>query len=194
MQVPLYVSSGKRNVAILSPFQERLIYEHLNADYKIRVRFLLHTQMRISEAKWINAHREHFRKENGIILLPKVEAIGKKRATISNRTVHLSNEGIKAVEDLFEKNVGFPSYQAMEHALKLAAKESDIDPRYINPKMYRKTAISWLMSCWPEKEAFITASTGHTIVTMRGHYLGSGFKKDDQKEMRERFAGWGEAR
>lgn len=194
MQVPLYVSSGKRNVAVLSPFQERLIYEHLNADYKIRVRFLLHTQMRISEARWVDTHRDSFRKDNGIILLPNVEEIGKDRATIKNRAVLLSYEGVKAVEDFFNKNVHLPSYQAMEAALKLAAKESDIDPRYIVPKMYRKTGISLLMSCWPEKEAFITQSAGHTFVTMRGHYLGSGFKKDDIKEAKEMFAGWGEAR
>jgi len=194
MQIPLYVSSGKRNVAVLSPYQERLIYEHLNADYKIRVRFLLHTQMRISEARWVDTHRECFRKENGIILLPKVLEIGKKRATISNRTVLLSHAGVKAVEDFFEKNVHLPSYQAMEMALKLAAKESDIDPRYVTPKMYRKTAISLLITCWPEKEAIICSSAGHTFVTMRGHYLGAGFRKEDQKEARELFDGFGEAR
>lgn len=194
MDTPLYVSSGKRAVAILSPFQERLIYEKLNAEYKIRVRFLLHTQMRISEAMWVDTHRDCFRKDNGIILLPKVEEIGKKQCKITNRTVLLSYAGVKAVEDFFEKNVHFPSYQAMEEALRLAARESNIDPRYITTKMYRKTAISWLMACWPEKEAFISASAGHTFVTMRGHYLGSGFKKDDIKEAREIYAGFGEAR
>lgn len=194
MDTPLFVSSGKRAVAILSPFQERLIYEKLNADYKIRVRFLLHTQMRVAEAKWVDTHRECFRKDNGIILLPKTEGLGKKQCRITNRTVNLSYAGVKAVEDFFEKNVHFPSYQAMESALKLAAKEANIDPRFINPKMYRKTAISWLMSCWPEKEAAICGSAGHTFVTMRGHYLGSGFRKDDIKEMKEIFAEWGEAR
>lgn len=194
MDIPLFVSSGKRAVAILSPLQERLIYEHLNSDYKMRARFLLHTQMRISEAIWVNTHRECFRKDNGIILLPKVQEIGKHQCRITNRTVLLSHNGVKAVEEFFEKNVGFPSYTAMENALKRAAKEANIDPRYINPKMYRKTAISLLMACWPEKEAFITASAGHTFVTMRGHYLGSGFRKDDIKEARELFEGFGEAR
>jgi integrase len=150
--------------------------------------------MRISEARWVDTHRECFRKENGIILLPKVMEIGKKRATISNRTVLLSHAGVKAVEDFFEKNVHFPSYQAMETALKLAAKESDIDPKYITSKMYRKTAISLLITCWPEKESIICGSAGHTFVTMRGHYLGAGFRKEDQREARELFDGFGEAR
>ena len=194
MEVPLFVSSGKRAVAVLSPYQERLIYEHLNSDYKIRTRLLLHTGMRIAEAKWLDQHRDCFRKDNGIILLPKVEEIGKKACKITNRTVLLSYAGVKSIEDFFEKNVHFPSYQAMERALKLAATESNIDPKYINPKMYRKTMISWLMACYPEKEAFITNSAGHTIVTMRGHYLGSGFKKDDLKEIKAIFEGWGEAR
>ena len=190
----MFVSSGKRAVAILSPYQERLIYENLNSDYKIRTRFLLHTGMRIAEAKWVDQHRECFRKANGIILLPKVEEIGKKQCKITNRTVLLSHSGILAVEDLFEKNVHFPSYQAMEQALKLAASESNIDKKYINPKMYRKTMISWLMACYPEKEALITLSAGHTIVTMRGHYLGAGFTKEDKKGILQMFEGWGEAR
>ena len=194
MEIPLFVSSGKRAVAILSPYQERLIYEHLNSDYKIRTRFLLHTGMRIAEAKWVDHHRDCFRKANGIILLPKVEEIGKKQCKITNRAVLLSHAGILAVEDFFDKNVHFPSYQAMEQALKLAATEANIDKTYINPKMYRKTLISLLMACYPEKEAAIAASCGHTIVTMRGHYLGAGFTKEDKKEIQSLFWDWGDAR
>ena len=122
MIVPLYVSSENRKVAVLTPREVRILEEYMNADYKIRTRFLLHTAMRIAEAKYVDLNRNAFRKENGAIFLPKVKGLGKKKCTISNRTVLLSHVGVSAVEDFFDKNVHLPSYQAMEQALKLAAK------------------------------------------------------------------------
>ena len=194
MIVPLFVGTGKQSIAVLTPYQVRLIDDKLNADYKIRTRFLLHTAMRIAEAKYVDTHRDTYKRENGAIFLTQVKDIGKKKCTIKNRVVHLSEVGVKAVEDFFEKNVHLPSYQAMETAIKLAAKEADIDNRYITTKMYRKTLISWLIQCSPEKESIILYSAGHTQATMRGHYLASGFKKDDIREMKELLSKWGEAR
>lgn len=193
MIVPLIIGSGKRNVAILTPSQVQLIDGKLNADYKIRTRFLLQTGLRISEARYVDQHRECFRKENAAIFLPKVEGIGKKRATVQNRAVLLSPAGILAVEDFFEKNVGLPSYPAMEKAISLAAKEADFDTRYITTKMYRKTILSWLMACFPEQEAKILYSMGHTAQTSRAHYLAFGFRKDDIADMRRELQHWGES-
>ena len=194
MIVPLYVSSGKRAVAVLTPHQVQLIEDHLNADNKIRTRFLLYTAARIAEARYIEAHPETFRKENGAIFLPKVDGMGKKRCTVSNRAILLSVKGIAAVQDFFEKKCHIPTYQSLEPALKLAAKEADFDTRYITTKMYRKTMISWLIQCWPQRESAILLSAGHTQATMRGHYLGTGFRKDDIADMQDRIEGWGEAR
>lgn len=194
MIVPLYVSSENRKVAVLTPREVRILEEYMNADYKIRTRFLLHTAMRIAEAKYVDLNRNAFRKENGAIFLPKVKGLGKKKCTISNRTVLLSHVGVSAVEDFFDKNVHLPSYQAMEQALKLAAREADFDDSGITTKMYRKIIISWLIQCFPERETAITKSAGHDPNTMRGHYLTSGFRKDDIREMRELLEGWGEAR
>jgi integrase len=82
----------------------------------------------------------------------------------------------------------------MEPVFKLAAKEANIDPRYITTKMYRKTFISWMIAKYPEKESSILLSAGHTQATMRGHYLAQGFKKDDYKDIDERTRNWGMAR
>lgn len=192
MIVPLFVSTGKRAVAVLTPTQVRLIDEHLNADYKVRTRFLLHTAMRLVEAKYVDTHRETYRKDHHAIFLNKVDGLGKKRCTITNRAVMLSSAGVIAVEDFFDKNVHFPTYQAMEPAIRLAAKEADFDTRYITTKMYRKTMVSWLINCYPERESQILHFAGHNEATMRGHYLTYGFRKEDMKDMKEVIAGWGE--
>ena len=193
MIVPLFVGSGKRNVAVLTPTQVRAIDDKLNSDYKIRTRFLLQTGLRIAEARYVNLNRDCFRKENGAIFLPKVDGVGKARATIKNRSVLLSPSGIASVEDFFDKNPGLPSYPAMEKAIRLAAREADFDINYITTKMYRKTLLTWLMTCYPEQEAKILYSLGHNSQTSRAHYLAYGFRKDDIADMRKELNGWGDS-
>lgn len=198
MIVPITKQVGKEGktwVAILTPNQWHLIESHLNADYKIRGNFLLHTAMRIAEAIYVSRHPECFRKENGAIYLPQVtgvEKFGKLRAKQKSRTILLSPKGIKAVQELFDNGVKFPSYQAMEGSFKRAAKEADIDERFISTKMFRKTYISWLMVCDPSKQMSIAKSAGHDFDTMQNHYVEFAFRKEDIKEMREEIAGWGE--
>lgn len=192
MIVPL----TKNEVAVLTPHEWHLIEDRLNADYKIRGDFLLQTAMRITEAYYVMKHPETFRKENGAIFLPKVEGaekFGKKRCKQKSRAVLLSPRGIAATELFFGKNVGLPTYQAMEPVLKLAAKEADFDIRGITTKMLRKTFVSWLINCYPERRGMIAASAGHTTETMDGYYVTYGFRKEDVKEMREETSKWGEA-
>lgn len=192
MIVPL----TKNGVAVLTPNQWHLIENHLNADYKIRGNFLLQTSMRIAEAYYVMNHPETFRKENGAIFLPKVEGeekFGKKRCKQKERAVLLSPNGISAVELFFSQGVKLPSYQAMEPAFRLAAKEADFDTRGITTKMLRKTFVSWLIHCRPELRGMIASSAGHTTETMDGYYVTYGFRKEDVKDMREEIKGWGEA-
>lgn len=194
MIIPLFKSSGdQRNVAVLTPNQWHLIEAYLNTDNKIRGNFLLHTAMRISEAVYVSQHPECFREDHGAIFLPRVEGLGKLKSKQKDRTVILSFKGIKAVKELFDNKVSFASYQAMEGALKRAAKNADIDTRFITSKMFRKTYLSWLMACTPEKQVNIALSLGHDARTMSLYYLQAGFRKEDVKEMKEEIAGWGEA-
>jgi len=195
MIVPLFVGTGKgkRKVAVLVPKEWHLIETQLNADYKIRGNFLLQTAMRISEAKYVAEHPECVRKENMAIFLPRVEEIGKKKCKIKNRAIMLSPQGMKAVEDFFEKKVGFVSYTAMEAAFKRAARDADFDTSCITTKMLRKTMISWLVSCFPEKQMQIEHSAGHTFDTMSGHYVTFGFGKENIKDMKSELEGWGES-
>lgn len=194
MIVPLFKSSGDlRNVAVLTPNQWYLIKAHLNADNRFRGDFLMYTAMRISEAYYVAQHQECFRKENGAIFLPKVKGLGKPRSKQKDRTILLSYNGVKSVQNFFDNNIRFPTYQAMEGAFKRAAKEADIDTRYITSKMLRKSYLSWLMACIPEKQMYIAQSLGHDTRTMSLYYLQSGFRREDIKDMKLELEGWGEA-
>jgi integrase len=193
MIVPLFKSSGDlRNVAVLTPNQWHLIESYLNTDNKIRGNFLLYTAMRIAEARYVSEHPECFRETHAAIFLPRVKGLGKLKSKQKDRTILLSTKGVKAVKDLLENKIKFPSYQAMEGAFKRAAKEADVDTQYITSKMFRKTYLSWLMAITSEKQVNIALSVGHDTRTMSLHYLQAGFRKEDLKDMKEEIAGWGE--
>jgi integrase len=186
---------GKTLIAVLTPNQWHILESHLNADYKIRGNFLMQTAMRIAEARYVSRHPDCFREENGAIYLPQVEGkekFGKKRAIQKYRTVLLSPNGIKAVKTLLDNHITFPSYQAMEGSFRRAAKEADIDERYIRSKSFRKSFISWLMVSMPEKQMSIAKSAGHDFDTMQKHYVEFAFRKEDIKDMKEETVGWGE--
>lgn len=194
MIVPLFVSSEKgRKVAVLTPREKRLLFEHLNSDYRIRANFLHETAVRIAEGYYLAEHPECYRKENAAIFLPNVEEIGKKRCTIKNRAILLSPAGVKAVDAFYEAKIGLPRYQSMEEVFKRAARDAGIDDSYIVPKMWRKIMISWLMTCYEHLQSKIQHSAGHNYATMQGHYVTYGFRKEDIKEMREETFHWGEA-
>lgn len=192
MITPLYLGSGKRFVGVLAPREKNLIWEYLNADYKIRFDFLLYSYVRIAEGYHFLTHPDYYRKDNHHIFFPNVEEIGKKRCTIKNRAVALSSKGMDAVDLFIQKRVGLTAYQNMEAALKRAAFDADFDLKYITTKMLRKTYISWLMATMPEKQMQISFSAGHDYSTMRKHYLTFGWKKTDIEDMRDEVKGWGE--
>jgi integrase len=62
----------------------------------------------------------------------------------------------------------------------------------INPKMFRKTLVSWLIACYPEKIAYIQASMGHNQDTIVTNYLGLGFPRSEVETMRINYLNeWG---
>lgn len=192
MIVPL----TKNQVAVLTPAQWHLIENKLNGDYKIRGDFLLQTAMRISEAYYVSRHPECFKEDHGAIFLPHIkgdESFGKPRALQNERAVLLSPNGVKAVNLFFDKDVGLPSYQAMDMAFKRAAKAADFDIRYIKTKMLRKSFLSWGISTFPDLKGKFAASAGHSTETMDAYYLAYGFRKEDQKDMKVELVDWGMA-
>jgi len=193
MIVPLDINYGKRHVAVLTPSQWLAIKKELNPEYQIRFEFLLQTSMRISEADYVSNHQECFREENGAIFLPRVEGMGKVKCKNKHRQVMLSPAGIGIVKELYAKNIKFLAYQNMEQVFKRAARDADIDTKYIMTKVLRKTMVSWLVACYPELQEKIAFSAGHDYNTMRAHYLTFGWRKEDVADMRVYVKGWGEA-
>ena len=193
MIVPLSVTSktGKK-IAVLTPKEKNLIWEQLSPAYRIRGDLLLYTAMRIVEAKHFASHPEYFRKDNCAIFLPIVPGIGKIRCLMKQRTITLSTNGVKAVEEFFSHKVGFAAYQNMEAAFILAAKKADFDTSFISTKMLRKTGVSWHMAVYPNQQSQISRMAGHDINTMNKHYLADGWRKEDKKDMMDELKGWGE--
>jgi len=193
MIVPLSVGVVGREVAVLSPAEKNLIYKELNDTYKLRTDFLLYTAVRIAEGYYLSEHPDCYRKSNNAIFLPQVKGLGKDRCTLKRRTVLLSEKGVAAVDAFYEKKIQFPTYQSMEPVFKRAASDAGFDKRYITTKALRKTMISWLMACYPEREISIAMSSGHTPQTMYGYYMQQGWRKEDIRDMREEVKGWGDA-
>jgi len=189
----MIVPISKNGVAVLTPREWKLIHNQLNADYKIRGEYLLQTAMRITEARFVADHPECFRKDNGAIFLPMVPGMGKRKCKQKERAVLLSPAGVAAVQSLYATNTKIPTYQTMDLTFKRAAKDADFDIRSITTKMLRKTFLTWLMSCYPERQGMIASSAGHTNDTMQSHYITFGFKKEDVNEMRSEIFKWGEA-
>jgi integrase len=137
-------------------------------------------------------HPDWYRASRRCIELP-LGSIKKVRCLHKERTVHLTPTGCRAVEMLIGLKLKGPIERSNFHvSLHLAASKS-ISIYGITPKMFRKTLVSWLIKCMPEKALEISASMGHNLETMRTHYLGIAFERGDVEEMREYLKGWGEA-
>ncbi len=181
----------KQDTAILTPFETLKIRENLNEKYQAIADGLLHTQMRVEELWEFMRHPEWYSASRRCIDLPK-GAIKKVKTLHKERTVRLSIAGCSAVEYLIKMNPDKVSRQAMGPAMKRAAKKAGFKPDGITSKMYRKTMISWLMTCVPEKMYMIAGSAGHTLETMQNHYTNLAFEKRDIEDMRAILKGWGE--
>ncbi len=163
----------------------------LNPVYVIICMVLLHTGMRVTEFWDFVNHPSWYKPSRHCISLPK-GAIKKARCVYKERDILLTEEGCKCVETLLGmSNINEVSRTAMRDALRLAATKS-IGTEGVSPKMFRKTAVSWLVKCFPDKHLYIASSVGHTLETMKRDYLGIAFKKEDVVPMREFFKGWGE--
>jgi integrase len=190
----------KDETRILNPWEEEKLYLELNTEYQIITRAMLHTYMRMPELFFLIRHQDCYHASDRCIDLPR-EAHKKYtggKATVKERTIPLTKEGCKAIEELFDKinkGMDIPTRQAMTPALQLAARKAqlpDLD-KGVCPKMYRKVMLSWLVEVYPEKLMKIAKSAGHSAEIMEKNYIGIFTVKRDIDEMRVRLAGWGEA-
>lgn len=191
-------NDGTNDVRYLTPWEEQKLYEYLKTDYKIITRALLHTYMRMPELIFLIRHQECYHSIERCIDLPKPAAT-KVKAVYKERTIPLTEEGCRAVEELFDhvnnKNLEITVRQSMNPALQTAARNADLPDgdKGICTKMYRKTMLSWLVEVFPDRLLKVAKSAGHTVETMEQNYVGIYTVKRDIDDMRVLLKGWGEA-
>ena len=182
----------KQKTRILKPSEYRSLREQLNPVHQVICDVLLNTGMRGEELWAFVKHPEWYRASRRCIELP-LGSIKKIRCLHKERTVQLTQKGCECVETLIKLKLKRPVARSNFHlSLRLAASRS-IGEAGITPKMFRKTLVSWLIKTTPEKAFEISASMGHDLNTMRQHYVGIAFERNDVEEMREFLKGWGEA-
>lgn len=184
----------KNSTRILTPIEYEKLRVQLNPVYQAICDVLLHTGMRMPEFWELIRHPDWYDAKRRCIELP-VKVIKKKKTVYHNRQVNLNVAGCESVEHLFKVNPKKVSRQTMTMVLQLAARNAqlaDLD-KGIAPKMFRKTIISWLMKCYPERMFEIAGSAGHTLAIMQVYYANLSFQRPDIDDMRKFLKGWGEA-
>lgn len=157
--------------------------------YQIICSALLFSGMRIVELQAIQ--RDWYRPARHVIVIPK-SAIKKKKCLFTERTVMLSLPGCDAIERYLNANLKWPANKTgFRAALIRYAIKAGISRKGITTKMFRKTCVSWLMACYPERELYISASMGHDIPTLRRHYLALGWERTEVESMRKLLDGFG---
>lgn len=165
----------------------------MDEDHRILCDALIHTGMRITEFQMFLKNPGWYKPSRRVIDLPK-PAIKKKATRYKERSVILSLKGCDAIQRLIDAKVSrMPTRQAFNEYLDAAAVRSGLGSDHICSKMFRKTVISWLVSCFPEKQMYINHSAGHTRDIQLNDYLGVQFSREDVEDMRILLKGWGEA-
>jgi hypothetical protein len=185
----------KNETCVLLPREVLLLLDNMSPKYRAICEALLHTQMRVEEFWWFVLHPDAYRPSRRCIHLPK-EAIGKTTTIYNERDVILSIRGCQIVEHLISLKLtkkDLMSRQAMGQYLNRIANESGLGDTYICPKMFRKTMISWLVATFPEKQAWINSSAGHTALVQLNNYLGTAFPREAKEDMVGLLKGWGDA-
>jgi integrase len=183
----------RQNTRILTPRDWERMRKHLNAKYMLICDVVLESGMRWEEFWDLLDHPEWFDPSRRCIDLPK-SAIKKVKSIYKERTIRLTVDGCDAVKALLRANgsVTYTDRASVGAVLKLAATKSGIGDTGITPKMFRKTLVSWLVVCYPERAFTISASIGHDLETMRIHYANLSFERRDVEDMRKFLQGWGE--
>lgn len=190
----------KQGARILTPTDYEKLREKMPPYYQTLCDAMLLSGMRPIEfdrfePSWYQGSRR-------IVKLPKGACL-KEKCGYTERTVKLSLPGCDAFDKLVSDQVKFkgkmvPVLQmrskrvAFRDALRRYAKLAGIEEEGINPKMFRKTLVSWLVAAFPEKSLYIQASMGHNSDTIVKHYMGLVFTRDEIEKMRTKYLiDWG---
>lgn len=190
----------KQGARVLFPSDYEKLREQMPEYYKILCDAMLLSGMRPIEFERFEP--SWYRGSRRVIQLP-VESCMKIKCQFKGRTISLSLAGCDAFDKLTTTPIKFkgkeiPAYQmlpkrvAFRDALIRYATQAGIGAEGMNPKMFRKTLVSWLVACYPERSLHIQASMGHTSDTIVKNYLGLGFTRSDIETMKTKYLNdWG---
>jgi hypothetical protein len=183
----------RQECRILTPAEYQLWRKELNEKYQIIADALLHSGLRIVEFWNFVKHPEWYHASARVIDLPKEGSTQKKKAEYVQRTIRLTLGGCKAIEAVITLNPKFVTRVAMRDAFRRAAKNAGLEEEGITPKFPRKCLVSYLMEVRNDihiDSLDVGASMGHSLETLRIHYLGVGFEQKDHDDMVALLRGW----
>lgn len=190
----------KQNTRILTPSEYEAMREHMPRYYQLICDAMLLSGMRPIEMSRFST--DWYRASRRVIQLPK-DACLKERCKYKERTIRLSLAGCDAFDKLTTEKVKhkgkeifayemIPKRTAFGDALKRYARLAGIGDDGICPKMFRKTLVSLLIACFPEKQMYIQSSMGHDGDTIVHNYLGTVFSKDQCELAKNKYLSeWG---
>jgi integrase len=177
----------RSNVKILTPAEVRALIQAIpKLDYKIMFKALLYSGMRYVEMQRFQEHPEWF---DGQTI--HISRLGKKKAKLKEREVHLSSAGKEVIFAFINLKKKLPEYSSWKDDLVRWAKDANIsDFDKVGPKATRKTYESWLIMYFPHFAIQVTMSQGHTTTTAIQHYLNLSFTSQEKAEMKDFVEGW----
>ena len=190
----------KQNTRILFPTDYEKIRGEMPRYYQLICDASLLSGMRPIELERFEP--AWYRGSRRVIVLPKGACL-KEKCEYKERTITLSLAGCDAFDKctttmIRSKGKDVPAYKmlpkrvAFRDALLRYADAAKIGREGITPKMFRKTLVSWLVACYPEKIAYIQSSMGHNQDTIVKNYLGLGFPKSEIELMKTKYLNeWG---
>jgi integrase len=192
----------KQGARILSPSDYEALRAQMPRYYQLICDAFLLSGMRPVEMQRFKP--DWYRASRRVIQLPEGACL-KQRCKYKERPIKLSLAGCDAFDKLVSEKVKYkgkeifayemmPQRVAFRDALIRYAELAKIGAEGMNPKMFRKTLVSWLIACYPEKQAYIQASMGHDGDTIVNNYLGMVFTREQMDEMRNKYLNeWGVA-
>jgi len=180
----------KMNTRILYPFEYRLLLENnTSKKYDTIMRTCLHSCMRYTELQYLKDNPNIF-KDNRYIALDK-EGIKKPKCRLKERHIRLSLEGRRAVKEFVKSEWNLPTRQGFTKFLRKLALESGLSQEGIQPKMWRKTGCSWLISTSDTRNPFeVLNSIGHSYQVSIERYQGLPFSMKDKNDINLIMMGW----
>lgn len=193
------VSKGVWKTLVLRPSEYYEIRSRCNRKYQIIFDLLLYTGMRYEELVRLKNHKEWIDFKNKRIYLPGGEGQKKVKRRSVSRVIRLSNQGVKALEGLFD--VELPSkavvdqyiYRKFRNIVPLQKIEVNGKTYYNHPfslKTFRKTWESWLLYYYEGRESFIAQSQGHTVDIQFKDYFAGSLSEKDKIDMKPYVEGW----